>query len=479
MLQTCIKMEYTANGAPTCSKANNDGWNGRISMFFHLCRNTTDEQLFEILRCSLSENLSDTLVLLYHLRDCRGGKGERELFRKSFNCLCFNTRERKELLALIPTYGRWDDVIYISRVDEYDYLWEQLLQDQKNMRDGKTTSLLAKWMPTEGFSTKTFVKLFTVRCKINPKQYRQMLSSIREYIGIVEGIISSGKWQDVKYEKVPSIAMKNLKSAFLKHDGDRFKTYIQNVKIGKETINAVQLYPYQLASSCMGPVEILQWNAVVNKFGKVTNSWIPVCDVSGSMNEKVNDSVTALHICISMGLFLSQINKGVFANRVITFSECPKWVVLDPESSTSYQYQNIQNSAWSANTNVLKVFDLILEMAILNKIKFEDIPGLVIFSDMQFDRADVSQRTNVQVAHQRFTSAGYPGLPKVVFWNLTGDTIDFPSNADNSIALVSGFSPSIIKTFMIAKELSAVGIIKCVLESNRYNVVKHVFDIDS
>lgn len=46
----------------------------------------------------------------------------------------------------------------------------------------------------------------------------------------------ANKWQDVKYERVPSVCMKNNKGSFEGHDKERFTQYLEDVKAGKKTI---------------------------------------------------------------------------------------------------------------------------------------------------------------------------------------------------------------------------------------------------
>lgn len=65
------------------------------------------------------------------------------------------------------------------------------------------------------------------------------------------------EWGAIEYSKVPSISMhRNLKS-FYKHDGERIKQFIEDVKSGKKdetgkvTINVGTLHPHQIIMPLM------------------------------------------------------------------------------------------------------------------------------------------------------------------------------------------------------------------------------------
>jgi hypothetical protein len=76
---------------------------------------------------------------------------------------------------------------------------------------------------------------------------------------------------------------------------------------------------------------------------------------------------------------------------------------------------------------------------------------LLILSDMQFDSCTRYDDTAMQMIKRKYKEAGY-NVPKIVFWNLSmqgkenGNT---PVKFDkNGTALVSGFSPSVMKSVL-------------------------------
>jgi len=94
---------------------------------------------------------------------------------------------------------------------------------------------------------------------------------------------------------------------------------------------------------------------------------------------------------------------------------------------------------------------LILERAKSASLPESAMPKkLFVLSDMQFNQADGSgqYKTNHENIKQMYKDAGYV-IPTIVYWNLAGNTGDFPVGSDETgVGLVSGFSPSLLKLLM-------------------------------
>ena len=86
-----------------------------LDLSFALVRDVDDAKVEKLVRAVLAErdpkSLADLFVLTFATRDCRGGKGERSLFRKLFSILysVFPTTAC-ELVPLISEYGYWKDI---------------------------------------------------------------------------------------------------------------------------------------------------------------------------------------------------------------------------------------------------------------------------------------------------------------------------------------------------------------------------------
>jgi hypothetical protein len=482
------KYGYTENGALTNNNfSNKERDNVFMTLFFHTIRKMEIETYKKTLSVCFCKDKVKTMILLFNIRDVRGGKGERDLFREGFRHLMpfLDSHIVIDLLKLVPDYGRYDDMIVLNNSDMFEYIFELIKKDKKDMKDGKGISLLAKWMPSEKSKLDKELNFVTKFCKVNKlsmKEYRVMLSELRSYLNIVEKLISTRRWSDIDYDKVPSCAMNNLKKAFEKHDKIGFMDYIEKLKNNEVKINVKQLFPHTLSKQAMknNSTDILneQWRALVTETKKQTKTWmrdfVCVADVSGSMECGESNSVTPIQVSIGLSLLISEVSKPPFDNKLITFSERPTWHTVN-EKKTFYQKVNALKSAdWGMSTDLYSVFKLILDVAVKSKLKSKDIPGLIIISDMQFNQADKNNKTNLEKSKELFNQHEL-SLPTIIFWNVSQKCLDFPAtDKDQNVGLVSGFSPSIMKCFMEYGEINPNKLIDSVVKDKRYDPIKEV-----
>ena len=507
----------TWNGAVSLDSPDITGeTSGRVSLFFKAVRGLETSRLYEYLSKSAQENIIDTFLLVFHIRDCRGGKGERELGRLSLVWLFINyPNEFIDVAPLISDYGRWDDLmelwpgvlnltddmivnsklslsqlhqrqLYIVRI-----LGQQLINDSFEMRSGNPISICAKWAPTENDSydrkygvVDTLTKVMGITPKIYRKQYT---SPLRQYINVVERYMCKKNWDKIDYSKVPSCAMKRLKKAFEKHSPEQFAIWKNKLQNGEVTVKAKQLFPHELIHElrmnhysdkvCEGQWKVLEEEA--KKLGSFKDC-VFVCDVSSSMSSwnnaiclQKNKSFCPMDVAIGLSLLGANTVEGQFHNHIITFSEKPTFHLVSDESLL-IRYRKLKQANWGGSTNLQATFDLILQKATMHGLSQNDMPKRIfIISDMQFDVADRSSNsTNFQEIDRKYISYGYK-RPDIIFWNVCGSSNDFPvSVTDNGTALVSGFSPSIMSAFLNGKDFSPYSTLRNVLDSPRLEPVR-------
>ena len=94
---------------------------------------------------------------------------------------------------------------------------------------------------------------------------------------------------------------------------------------------------------------------------------------------------------------------------------------------------------------------------------------MTIVSDIEFDR--FSKLTNYETIKQAYEVAGYE-CPNIVFWNVNGRTNNVPITInDKGVALISGASPSIIKS-VLSNRINPLDIMNETLDKERYSVIK-------
>lgn len=505
---------YTWNGALSYASPDPSGEvSGRLSLFFKGVRGLNVPRLYSYLRDCSRESITDTFLLAFHLRDCRGGKGERELGRKALGWLFINFPVQfRQIMRLIPDYGRWDDLLelfpgalpltslefvrenFSSVVPDEAYLnnlralqnevvqivASQLKQDRENMLAGKPCSLCAKWTPTEGDSqdrkTGVFKTLATAVGVSSRNLRRNYNTPLRAYLKIVEGYMCTGRWNEIEFSKVPSHAMKRLKSAFEKHDSERFTNWRTLLSKGEVKVNAKQLQPHELVREIVvrggaDAVVEAQWKVLVEevrRLGSLKDA-VVVCDVSGSMT--CNNSIP-LHVSIGLGLIISEVVNGPFHGQVITFHETPSFCVL-PKADLATRCRTIQQMPWGGCTNLEGTFRLILNRAKECNLRQEDMPKkLFIISDMQFNSATNRSQTNMERINEMYKQSGYT-RPQIIFWNVNGMSTDFPVTKDeNNTAMISGFSPAILKAILKGEEYSPEVVMRNALDDERYVPVR-------
>lgn len=195
--------------------------------------------LNDILTACSSQNLTETIIAIFHLRDCRGGKGFRRIGIGCFVWLENNhPAEFRKVMHLIPEYGRWDDLsVFFGHCPEVVQMyWNQLETDLQNMKTNNPVSLASKWLSKKDY------KYFPVNPKVLRKTY---ITPLRSYLQLTESLISRNKWSEVDYTKVPVLAMKKYTKAFVKHDSERFSKY--NKKGDSEhVVNSLDIKRYDL-----------------------------------------------------------------------------------------------------------------------------------------------------------------------------------------------------------------------------------------
>lgn len=175
-----------------------------------------------------------------------------------------------------------------------------------------------------------------------------------------------------------------------------------------------------------------------------------------------------MDISISLGVYLSERNKSAFKDTFITFSADPTIHTLTGDIINKFKY--LRKAPWGMNTNIDKTFDLILNLALSQNVKQDDLPtNVLIISDMEFDNCGTNFTYNNIV--KKFEKHGYK-TPKLVFWNVNGRIGNVPvSKNTQNVGLVSGASPSIIKNLLGGKDFTPQGIMLDTVNNERYNFV--------
>ena len=448
------KDSFTANGAITHSTS----LNAVLDLFFIAGASRTMEEsvIQNMLTKAYAENKFLTLKVIFWAGDIRGGQGERRFLRIALKWLeTYHNSVLEQLLQFVPEFNRWDSLFELSS-DKSLQLIHKALTDKNQ--------LCAKWMPRKK-QYDNFASKFRKRFGLTPKQYRQL---IVENTNVVETQMCKKEWSEIEYKKIPSVAFSKYRKAWARNDGERFKQFIDDVNAGKQKIHASVIFPHDIYKSYKAGGDEAsinaQWNCLPNYLENSEERILPVCDVSGSMTG------TPMDISVSLGLYFSERNKSVFKDAFITFSETPKLHHL--KGRLTQRIQQLENADWGMSTNLVAVFELILNAAVTNKLSNDDLPTMiVIISDMEFNMASKSQ-TNFEFIDKAFAKHEYK-RPSLIFWNVNGRENNVPVNKnDKNVALVSGCSPVTIKSILSAREITPVEVMMTALNDKRYDCLE-------
>lgn len=444
--------------------------NYKVSSF----RNSSEEEIIEAFERAFNEDKEYTIKWLFFARDIREGLGERRLFRICYRAL-FNLNKNAffKNLKFISEYGRWDDLVSLLNINRFsdeviiEIIKLQLQEDLSNLEKGEPISLLAKWLPSENASsieTKKSAKIIRRYLEMSSKEYRLMLSKLRKHLKVIERFMCKKQWKKIDYETVPSMANLKYKEAFLRNDGIRRRDYLISVSKGKKSMNMKVATPVDIVARYTKDF----WRKIEDYDETLEVAWknlkdieikdtLVVADGSGSMTVPVNKgNTTALDVANALAIYTSEHNSGVYKNKYITFSQTPRFVDFSDKVSLFDKINLAFKHNEIANTNIEAVFDLILNIAIENKIPQDEmIKNILIISDMEFDRAQSSrrplQKTLFYNIEKKYQEAGYK-LPKLAFWNVCSRTKTIPvKENDLGVCLISGYSQNVLQMVMSEK----------------------------
>lgn len=500
---------YTENGAITHRTTKSD----LLDMFAMggAYRTRSDEDVVLLFKKAYEENPVYALKCLFYLRDVRGGQGERRFFRVCTKWLAnYDTEAMRRNLCYVPMFGRYDDLyVFVGTAlekDAFELMKNQLALDVSC----KTPSLLAKWLKSENTSSQKSRELANktrIAFGMNHKQYRKTLSILRERINVLERLMSENRWDEIEFDKIPSRAGMIYKNAFARHDIERMKqdptvqSYADFAKDTTTKVNAKALYPYECVAEAMKVMcngwygyysqpsmddtnRLMvnkYWDNLADYFNNATFNGMAIVDTSGSMCGSNADA--PINVAISLGMYCAEKAKGPYNGHFITFSSDPTFVKIEGVDFCDKVYRMSQ-ADWGGSTNVEAAFDMMLDVAIKNRLSQDEIPeNLIIISDMEFNSCVTSgtrstscwggcggvKDTLFEAMAKKWASYGYK-MPSLTFWNVQARQNNIAMSVKDGVQYISGMSPSIFKQVMENK--NAFDLMYEVLDADRYAVIQ-------
>ena len=423
---------------------------------------------------AFQENPELATKILLWARDVRGGAGERQIFRDMLLNIEENHNEYLvPVMKAVPEIGRWDDLLVLktdaAQTVAFDMIGAALEADD---------ALCAKWMPRKATKTNPMAAKIRTHLGWSPKRWRKTLSSLTE---VVETNMCAQDWDNINFNHVPSLASSRYQKAFDRNAPVAYGAYKDALvrDDGTAKVNAGAVYPYDVLKPAISngwgrhtvankEVIKAQWEALPNYLGG--EAILPMVDVSGSMYCEAAGNLSCMDVAVSLGLYIADKNTGAFKDMFMTFHSSPKIETLGGDILA--KVRQIQDASWGMSTNIEAAFSAVLKVATANQVAQDEMPEFIlILSDMEFDCCRNAGQSAIQMMEAKFEKAGYK-LPRIVFWNLNArNPNNKPVRFDKAgTALVSGFSPAIMKSILAAEDFTPEAVMLSTVDIPRYDI---------
>lgn len=456
MIKNEANITYTENGAVTNASTGSEC----LDLFASIgaLRSASDEEITGLFLRAYAEDANLAVKTLFFARDIRGGLGERRVFRVILRWLADNEPEAvRKNIAYIGEYGRYDDLLCLfgtaCEMEMIAFIRSQMDIDRAAIKDKKPVSLMGKWLPSVNASsgeTVHMAKKIARALGMTDAQYRKTLTELRAEIRILENNLREKNYT-FDYEKQPSKALFKYRKAFQRNDAERYQAFLDKANADPAVMHTGTLAPYDIIAPIVAGENRksfseeermsmdVTWNALEDFTGD--ENALVVVDGSGSMYWGGTPLLAA--VAQSLGIYFAEHNRGIFRNHFITFSSTPKLVEVKGRDIVE-KVRYCMKFDDCSNTDLEKVFELILKTAVKNHLRQEDLPAkLYIISDMEFDCCSNAGMTNFQSAKKKFAEYGYT-LPQVVFWNVQSRNRQQPvTQNEQGVCLVSGCNAQI------------------------------------
>ncbi|MBQ7916509.1 MAG: DUF2828 family protein [Firmicutes bacterium] len=403
-------------------------------------REKSDDELFKMFEAAHAEDPLGALRCLFYVRDIRGGKGERDIFRTILRYAAQHYPEEIRVnIPCIPFYGRYDDLYFLIDTPVEEDMWGfvkvQFQCDIEAMEAGVPISLLAKWLKKANSSSLTTKRLGIYTAKklgYTIYDYKRICSKLRKYLDVLEVQMSAGKWKKIQYEQIPYQTLRMYQKTFDRHDSIRFHKYLQEGKSNKKSVAPVPQDPIEIVRM-MGrhrqqdqELQLL-WDNLPN-YIENDDDFLVMADL--------NLFRACRSAAIALALYFAEHNRGVFHNVFMTFSHVPEFVTLQG-SSLREKVDFIGGIDYGyVITDPLRAMEKVLDLAVKNQCSQEELPkAMVIVTGLDFDRA-CGGYLGEDIIKARFAEKGYEA-PGIIFWNVNAEK-EKQSHFKNLIHVLNG-----------------------------------------
>ena len=361
------------------------------------------------------------------IRDPRYGLGRRDLGRRLMSMTQVSTDN-------IIKAGRVDDVFHMEYTDLDEFY---TVLDYLHTEIEKGNELVKKWMPRYSSKNLMLARGIAKYWGMNKQQYGHFIKC-----NTTENKMSRHNYDELQFEHIPSLAMIKYAHAFATkpETKERYAQYLADVKAGKKDLKVSTTTVYDIYKNR----DKIDADLFFSKIEKISGSWIPIVDTSGSMLDG-NDSYGK---ALAIGHYLAKCS-SYCPNKVVSFSSQPQLITLGQPGRIVYSFRQpeMDKTLSPYNREINSMYtgdcsntDFGAVMRLLSMLDGDMPEYLVVLSDMEFDRGS---RSSKQETMQLFKEKGY--RTRIVWWNLNSRHITCPEMDSDGNIFISGYNPMLLK----------------------------------
>lgn len=360
------------------------------------------------------------------IRDPRYGLGRRDLGRKLMSMT-------KVPIDYVIKAGRVDDIFHYNYEDIQDF---HDVLDYLRTEIEKGNELVKKWMPRYSSKNLMLARKIAKYWEMNKQQYGHFIKC-----NTTENKLSRHTYDEIEFEHVPSLAAIKYAKAFSSkpETKERYVKYLEDVKAGRKELHVATTTVYDIYKNR----KKIDVDLFFDKLEKISGSWIPIVDSSGSMQDS-NDSYGK---AMAIGHYLAKCSSYA-PNQVVSFSSRPQLITLgipgrreswgwapSYEGTSTYMREIV-----SMHTGDCSNTDFGAVMQLLSQLDGDMPEYLVVLSDMEFDLGSSMSKDRTM---QLFKEKGY--TTKIVWWNLNSRNTTAPEMDNSGNIFLSGYNPMLLK----------------------------------
>lgn len=422
------------------------------------------------------------------------GQGARdEAFKRLLWIARYHKDEFYRNLWILPLVGSWKDLWVLLSMDDTldkEKFFEVIAQ---GINSATHKDLVKKYMPrirankicTTDWAKKTnqLAKDFAHFAGWSLKEYREFKSTGKAHV--FQKVICARMYDKLNFNLIPGKALLNLVSGDFLKNHNLTDTYVEWLKT--QPVAKFNGYVYELGKklpkSGYGSGTLTEAQkitidkqfdsliATAEKDGPAINGNVLVAlDTSGSMTSQISGvpGLTSFDVCISLGIYFSELNKGAFHNTVAMFDNVSRLKTFKSKTFTEKWYEILkENTAWGS-TNVLSI----IEMMIRTRKEHPEIPiedycsTILVVSDMQFNPTGRysyygGKEQTTYEAMQSMLRTAFPdewvNKLRIIWWycaSREGSSHDVPVTMDMpGMYVLSGFDGAVISLILSSDEV--------------------------